>query len=114
MIGVLLAVGACGPTNEPMQQSESGYDAIRFRQMTELRDHLVNTWTFDAGSTFIADRRSSWGPVYCGTASLNGTAMPACFGVIEPSTLVIGPGWGFKEVHRPLAPGTFEKIKVKL
>lgn len=108
-----LILAGCG-SDEVMPQAPDGYDAIKFQRTIEVRDHSVNTFTFASGSVFVADRRSSYGVMYCGNISTWGTIVFKCFGVEPPSTLVIGPGGGPFEVRRPQPPGTFERIKVKL
>jgi hypothetical protein len=110
----MLTLAGCD-TSVPIQQGDAGYDAIRFRRFTEMDYAIFDTITITAGSVFVADRQTSYGPIYCGQAQINheGT-FSVCFGVEAPSTIVIGPGAGFKEAHRPLPEGTFEHVKVKL
>jgi hypothetical protein len=43
---------------------------------------------------------------------MNGSPFPLCFGLKPPTTLVVYPGGGFKQVDRPLTSTDIELIKV--
>ncbi|WP_266019676.1 hypothetical protein [Brucella intermedia] len=115
-ISFAIMLSACVSV-DPIQPSSSGYDAIEFTRATVVRDHAWNQYVFSAGRRFIGDRRDSKGrTLYCGLVTVNATdthPFDACFGFIAPNTLIIAPNYGFKEVQRPLAPGTIRMIKVK-
>lgn len=114
--GAGLALAGCAAPINSLSQGPAGFDAIEFQRTVQVRDHAWNIYTFAAGSRFIADRTTTFGPVYCGQSTLNGQIVPfvACIGVEGADTIVIGPAAGFKEVRRPQPSGTFKRIKVRL
>lgn len=113
LAAIVGSLGACASA-EPMAPVGGEYDAIRFRRLVRVNDHGINTWGFLPGSLLIADRRTSFGTVYCGAASLNSGAMTeTCIGFKPPATIVIGPGGGFRQIDRPIDPDAIERIKVR-
>ncbi len=114
-VAALLSLSACGEIH-PVRQPQGGYDAIKFRSAISVRDHALNLYHFAAGSTFIGDRQTDYGTVYCGQASINEGAQlfALCIGLAGENTIVIGPGAAFKQVERDLPPGTIEVVKVRL
>jgi hypothetical protein len=83
--------------------------------LVQVRDHGINIYTFNAGTVTNADRRTSYGVVYCrNVSSINGgEPLPTCLGIHSPSTIVIGPGGGFQQVERQLDPPDIEQIKFR-
>jgi hypothetical protein len=113
-VAALLAGGGCAGNFEPLTPTADGYfDAIRFRRLVQVRDHGINIYTFNAGTVLIADRRTSYGVVYCGNASIAVKPFPTCLGFHPPRMIVIGPGGGFKQVERQLDPLDIEQIKFR-
>lgn len=114
-IAFAISLSACVSV-DPIQPSPAGFDAIEFTRTTVVRDHAWNQYVFPAGRRFIGDRRDPKGrTLYCGLVTVNATdthPFDACFGFIAPNTLIIAPNYGFKEVQRPLAPGTIRMVKV--
>jgi hypothetical protein len=83
-------------------------DAIRFRRTIQVRI-VLNTYTFMAGTTLIADRRSESGPVFCGPGQINGGSTVVCVGVEGSKALLFGPR------DRHVVPAdTFERLKIKI
>ena len=110
-----LILAGCSPVSVK-PQARDGYNAIRFRSTIQVRDHAINIYTFTANSVFIEDRQSDFGPLYCGQATINDaiTNFNICIGVRDESTIVIGPGAGFKEVDRDVGASTFTRFKLKI
>lgn len=115
VICIALGTIGCAGSWQPIVQPAPGYDAIRFRQVVQVDDHAVSTYLFSAGTVLVADRMTEdYGPVFCGNAWLNGMVFPTCVGFEGDTTLVIGPGAGFKEVRRQVPPGSVERFKAKM
>jgi hypothetical protein len=114
---VCLALGSCATKLDTITPASDGFDAIRFRRTVQVRDYAINTYTFRANSVFIADRRTEFGTLYCGLATINDDirTYEVCLGFKPPSTIVIAPGatLKFTEVERALDPQDIEQIKVK-
>lgn len=112
-----LLLSACGVGGLPeysnaIQQPAQGYQAVRFKEFTAVKDHLVNTYSFKAGTVLIQDRETNGVPYYCGTAAINsGKSADYCFN-FEGDVLVINKGL-FSEVRRDLS-GKIEHIRVRL
>lgn len=112
---VVLAATGCAEIHA-VRQPEGGYQTIKFRSAISVRDHALNLYHFAAGSTFIGDRQTDYGTVYCGQASINDDArlFATCIGLAGENTIVIGPGAAFKQVERQVPPGTIEIIQMKM
>jgi len=117
MIGAsMIGLTAC-VTVDPVTPGPSGYDAIEFTRATVVRDHAFNQYVFSAGRRFIADRRAKDGRLlYCGLLTVNSDPKPydTCIGFEAPSTIILGPGAGFKEVKRTQPAGTVRRLSTKL
>ena len=116
LIAVAVSLSACVSV-DPVTPGPGGYDAIEFTRATVVQDHAFNQYVFSAGRRFIADRRAKDGrPLYCGLLTLNNDPKPydTCIGFEAPSTIILGPGEGFKEVRRPQPAGTIRVIKERL
>jgi hypothetical protein len=91
---VLAALASALPgcdSRQPLTQGPDGYDATRFGRTVDVQ-RMLNTFTFTAGSVFIADRRVGSDPVYCGQVSQpGGTVLTICMFVSCPDTLGLGP-----------------------
>jgi len=111
---LVLAIAGCG-TTRLLAKSASGYDAIRFNQTFELRDHSINTYTFQVNSVLINDREieGSQQKVYCGQIPINDQPLQTCVGLEDLNTIVIGPGAWFKEVRRKVPEGALSLIKLQ-
>lgn len=112
----LTALAGCVSV-DPVTPGAQGYDAIVFTRATIVQDHAFNQYVFAAGRRFIADRRAKDGrPLFCGLLTLNNDPKPydTCIGFEAPSTIILGPGEGFKEVRRPQPAGTIRVIKERL
>lgn len=112
---ILIAITGCAEIHA-VRQPEEGYRAIKFRSAISVRDHALNLYHFAAGSTFIGDRQTDYGTVYCGQASINDDArlFATCIGLAGDNTIVIGPGAAFKQVERQVPPGTIEITQMKM
>lgn len=114
LAGSLLLTGCVSV--DPVTPGPGGYDAIEFTRATVVQDHAFNQYVFSAGRRFIADRRAKDGrPLYCGLLTVNSDPKPydTCIGFEAPSTIILGPGAGFKEVRRLQPEGTIRRMKAK-
>lgn len=109
------AFSGCGQIS-PLPQPSAGYETIKFRSAISVRDHAFNLYHFGAGSTFVADRTTESGLVYCGQAAINDDPrlLSVCLGFKGGNTIVIGPGSGIKEVERTLLSGTIESVRMRV
>ena len=115
MLGALATRGGCYVAH-PSVQGANGYAAVRFLKVAQIRDHALNVYTFNAGTTLIADRMTSYGQVYCGSAMRNDDehVIVTCIGVKNETSVVLNPGAFLKEVEREIPLGTIEVVNVKL
>ena len=105
--GILLlcscTIGGYPIRMKPLQPTEQGYEAVRFRRFTTVPDHAINVFAFSAGTVLVKDRQMDGVPYYCGLSSVNQMSGEFCY-VIEGQTLILGYGT-FKEVRRDLGDG---------
>ena len=94
--GLIINLSACS-VSQVIGPPAEGYEAVRFKQPVSVRDHAINTYTFNTGSTFIADHQIPHGvdgPIFCGIAFRNDVlfAAPTCFALEGDTTLVLNAG----------------------